>query len=178
MVAALIENWWMLALRGLAAVIFGILAFIWPELTVTVLVVLFGIYAIWDGIFALISAFRRRATDRNWWLTLLEGVVSVIAGLVAFFYPGITALVLLYVIAAWAAITGIFEIIAAIRLRREIEGEWLLGLSGVASLVFGVLLFLFPGEGAIAVVWIIASYAVLFGILLIVLAFRLRGLRA
>lgn len=165
-------NWWTLALRGLAAVVFGILAFIWPGVTVTILVLFFGAYALWDGIFALIGAFRAEG-DRRWPLAL-EGLVGIAAGLFALFWPGPAALALLYVIGAWAVITGVFEIIAAIRLRKEIEGEWLLLISGVLSILFGVMLFVWPAAGALAVTWMIASYAILFGILLIVLGLRLR----
>ena len=173
MTSSLSRNWWILALRGLAAVVFGILAFIWPAVTVTILVLFFGAYALWDGIFALIGAFRTEG-DRRWPL-VLEGLVGIAAGLFAFFWPGPAALALLYLIGAWAVITGVFEIIAAIRLRREIEGELLLLISGVLSLLFGVALFIWPAAGALAVIWMIASYAILFGILLIVLGFRLRA---
>lgn len=168
----LARNWWTLALRGLAAVIFGILAFIWPDVTVTILVLFFGAYALWDGIFALIGAFRTES-DRRWPL-VLEGMVGIAAGLLVFFWPGPATLALLYVIGAWAVITGIFEIIAAIRLREEIEGEWLMLISGVLSVLVGIALFIWPAAGVLAVTWIIAAYAILFGILLIVLGFRLR----
>lgn len=175
MLSSLKVNWWMLALRGVFAVLFGILAFLWPGLTLTSLVFLFGAYAILDGILGLISGFRRRETNDRWWLMLLEGLVSIAAGVVAFAYPDMTALVLVYVIGVWAIVTGVFEIIAAVRLRKEIDGEWLLGLSGLLSILFGVLLFVFPGAGALALVWMIAGYAIVFGILMIVLGFRLRG---
>jgi uncharacterized membrane protein HdeD (DUF308 family) len=172
MTTYLSRNWWTLALRGLAAVIFGVLAFIWPDVTVTILVLFFGAYALWDGIFALIGAFRTKS-DRRWPL-VLEGLVGVAAGLFVFFWPGPATLALLFVIGAWAVITGIFEIIAAIRLREEIEGEWLMLISGVLSVLFGIALFIWPAAGALAVTWMIATYAILFGILLIVLGFRLR----
>ena len=169
----LARNWWSLVLRGAIAILFGILAFIWPGITVLVFVALFAAYAIIDGILAIISAFR---DSRNWLALVIEGVLGLAAGIVAILWPGITALALLYLIAAWAVVTGIFEIAAAIRLRREISNEWLLGLAGLLSIVFGIILFLFPGSGALAVVWIIASYAILFGILLIALGLRLRSL--
>lgn len=172
MTSYLSRNWWTLALRGLAAVIFGILAFIWPGITVTILVLFFGAYVLWDGIFALIGAFRTQS-DRRWPL-VLEGLVGIAAGLVTFFWPDAATLALLFIIGAWAVITGIFEIIAAIRLREEIEGEWLMLISGVLSVLFGIALFVWPAAGVLAVTWIIASYAILFGILLIVLGFRLR----
>lgn len=173
MTSYLSRNWWILALRGLAAVVFGLLAFIWPAVTVTILVLFFGAYALWDGVFALIGAFRTQS-DRRWPL-IVEGLVGIAAGLFAFFWPGPAALALLYVIGAWAVITGVFEIIAAIRLRKEIEGELLLMISGVLSVLFGVALFIWPAAGVLAVIWMIASYAILFGILLIVLGFRLRA---
>jgi uncharacterized membrane protein HdeD (DUF308 family) len=175
MVGALSRNWWMLAVRGVVAVLFGIMAFIWPGLTLWALVFLFGAYVLLDGVFALVSAFTGRETDDRWWVLLLEGVAGVAAGLIAFIWPGMTAFVLVYLIAAWAIVTGIIEIAAAIRLRKEIEGEWILALSGLASIIFGVLMILWPGAGALAVVWLIAAYAIFFGILLIFLAFRVRN---
>lgn len=172
MTTYLSRNWWTLALRGLAAVVFGILAFIWPGVTVTILVLFFGAYALWDGVFALIGAFRTESNRR--WPLVLEGLVGIAAGLFALFSPGLATLALLYVIGAWALITGIFEIIAAIRLRKEIEGEWLLLISGLLSVLFGFALFIWPAAGALALTWMIGAYAILFGILLIVLGFRLR----
>jgi uncharacterized membrane protein HdeD (DUF308 family) len=169
------QNWWMLLIRGVAAILFGIAVLLAPGIALLTLVYLWSAYALIDGIFAVITGFRRRETNRNWWVIVLEGVVSVIAGIAAFLYPGITALVLLFIIAAWAIITGILEIAAAIQLRKEIEGEFWLGLSGLASIVFGVLLFLNPGAGILAVLTIVAVYAIIFGVLLILLAFRLRG---
>lgn len=165
------ENWWALLIRGIAAVLFAILAFVWPGLTVAALVLLWGAYAIVDGIFAIVWGARSR-----WWSLLLLGILGVAAGLTALFMPGMTALILLMFIAAWAVVRGILEIAAAIRLRREITGEWLLILSGLLSVAFGILLMLFPGAGAIAVVWLIALWALVSGILFISLAFRVRNL--
>jgi len=136
MVNTLSQNWWTLALRGVAAVLFGIWAFIWPDITFTVLVLLFGAYALWDGVFALIGAFRTKGERR--WMLILEGVVGVVTGLVAFLWPGAATLAVLTIIAAWAIVTGIFEIIAAIRLRAEIEGEWFMMFSGLLSVLFGI----------------------------------------
>ncbi len=175
MITSYAHNWWAVGLRGLAAIVFGVLAFIWPQIALTVLVLLFGAYALWDGVFAVIAALRFRSGEGHRWLLFIEGLAGIAAGLITFFYPGITAFVLLYVIAAWAIITGVMEILAAIRLRREIQGEWLLLISGLLSVVFGILLVIFPSAGALAVVWLIAAYAILFGILLIALAFRLRS---
>jgi uncharacterized membrane protein HdeD (DUF308 family) len=176
MTSNLAHNWWVFALRGVAAIIFGVLAFVWPNITATVLVLLFGAYAFWDGVFAIVSALRRHTRTDQWWWTLLEGVIGVGIGLATFFWPGVTAVVLLAFIAAWAVITGLLEIMAAIRLRKEINDEWLLLLSGVLSVLFGILLVFQPGAGALALIWVIGSYAIAFGVLLLVLAFRLRGL--
>jgi len=139
-----------------------------------VLVLLFGAYAIVDGVLALYAAAR--SGGQNVWAPLLEGVLGIIAGIVAFVWPGLTALTLVYIIAAWAIVTGVLELIAAVRLRNVISNEWTLGFAGVLSVVFGVLLFAQPGAGALAVVWIIGVYAVIFGIALLALAWRLRGM--
>lgn len=169
------QHWWILALRGVAAILFGLAAYFWPGAALATLVLLFGAYAGIDGVLSLISGIRRVGDDKHWWLLLLEGLAGIGAAVATFFYPGITALLLLYFVAAWAVITGILEIAAAVRLREEIKGEFWLGLSGLLSIAFGVVLFLMPGPGALAVVWLIATYAVLFGIFLIVLGFRLRN---
>ena len=169
------RNWWALALRGLAAIVFGVLAFAWPGITLWALVLLFGAYMLVDGIFAIVAAVRVAGRERRWWLLLVEGVLGVLAGLVAFLWPGITALALLYLVAAWAIVTGILQIVGAIRLRREIEGEWALILGGVLSVIFGVLLAVLPGPGILALVWLIGAYAVVSGVLLIVLALRVRN---
>ena len=173
MITTLAQNWWTLALRGLAAVIFGILAYVWPNLTFTVLVLFFGAYALWDGVFALIGAFRTAGERR--WMLILEGLVGIAAGIVTFIWPGAASLAILTIIAAWAIVTGIFEIIAAIRLREEIEGEWLMLLGGLLSVLFGIALVIWPAAGLVAVTWMIGAYAVIFGILFIVLGFRLRN---
>lgn len=175
MINAFARNWWVLALRGLLAVLFGLATFVWPGITLFVLVLLFGAYAFVDGIFALVAAFSDRVGKQRWWVLLLEGLAGIAAGILTFIWPGMTAFVLLYLIAAWAIVTGVLEVMAAIRLRREIEGEWLLALGGIASIVFGVLMAIWPGAGALAVVWLIGSYALVFGLLLIFLAFRLRS---
>jgi uncharacterized membrane protein HdeD (DUF308 family) len=172
----LARNWWALVLRGLAAILFGILAFAWPGITLFVLVLFFGAYMLVDGIFAIVAAVRAAGEEDRWWLLLIQGTLGVLAGLVAIFWPGLTALALLYFIAAWAIVTGIMEIVAAIRLRREIEGEWALALSGALSVLFGVLLVVLPAPaGLLSLVWLIGAYAVATGVLLLILAFRVRS---
>ena len=175
MITMLARNWWVLAIRGVAAILFGVGAFLWPEITLTVLVLLFGAYALVDGIFAVVAGISVRKEQERWWMMVLEGLAGIVIGVLTFLWPGVTALVLLFFIAAWAIITGIFEIAAAIRLRKEIEGELLMGLAGLASVIFGVLLIVQPAAGAFAVVWLIGAYALLFGVLLIILALRLRN---
>jgi uncharacterized membrane protein HdeD (DUF308 family) len=173
---SLAENWWAIALRGVAAIIFGVLTFVLPKVSLVALILLFGAYAFIEGIFNVVAAIRGRA-DRPRWALLVEGVVSIAAGVVAFVMPGLTALVLLYVIGAWAVVTGVLEIVAAVRVRKQIQGEFWLILSGILSVVFGVVLFAFPGAGALALVLWIGAYAVIFGALLIGLAYRLRRWR-
>lgn len=175
-IPSLARNWWVLVVRGAAAIIFGVLTFVLPAASLTALILLFGAYAVVDGVFNVVGALRGDGA-RPWWALLLEGIVGIAAGVVAFVYPGLTALVLLYVIAWWAVITGALEIVAAVRLRRQIAGEWWLAASGVLSIVFGALLMLAPGPGALAVVLWIGAYAVLTGILLVALGIRLRRWR-
>ena len=176
MLRQLARYWWTLALRGALAAIFGVVALIWPDITLRVLVLLFGFYVLVDGLMALAAVLvgGRQADNRLAWL--VEGVAGVAAGVCAFLWPGITALVLLYLIAAWAVATGLLEVAAAVILRRELRGEWLLALGGIVSVVFGIYLVVRPEEGAIAVVWVIGLYAILFGVALLALAVRLRQL--
>jgi len=170
------RNWWALALRGLAAILFGVLAFAWPGITLFVLIIFFGAYMLVDGIFAIVAAVRVAREEARWWLLLLEGILGVAVGLVTFFWPGLTALALLYLIAAWAIVTGIMEIVEAIRLRQEIVGEWALILGGALSVLFGVLLVVIPARaGLLSLTWLIGIYAVAFGVLLVILAFRVRN---
>jgi uncharacterized membrane protein HdeD (DUF308 family) len=176
MFSMLKRNWWMVALRGLLAVIFGVLALVWPGLTLEVLVIFFGAYVLVDGLFTLFTALMRdRMTPAPWWLLLIEGLLGIGAGILTFIWPGITALTLFYVIAAWAVITGIIEVIGAIQLRQAIEGEWLLGLNGVLSVIFGILLMIWPATGLLTLIWLIGAYAIFFGIVMIALGFRLRS---
>ncbi len=176
-VDTLSRNWWVVLLRGLAGIFFGLATFLAPGISLAALVILYGAYAFADGILAIITAARRRGADR-WWLLLLEGVVGIGAGVITFLWPGITALALVYLIAAWALVTGALEIAAAIRLRKVISGEWLLALTGVVSIILGMMLVAFPGAGAIALVIWIGAYAFVFGALLTGLSFRLRSLRS
>lgn len=174
MVTQLARNWWVVALRGLFAIIFGILTFLRPGLTLEVLVLFFGAYVLMDGIFALIAAWRNNTGVNHWWL-LLEGIVSIAAGGLTFFWPGVTAIALVYLIAGWAVVTGVFEIMAAIELRKTINNEWLLILGGLLSVLFGVLIAVNPGTGALTVAWLIGFYAITFGVMLLGLALRLRN---
>lgn len=176
MLAVYTGSWWALVLRGIAAILFGVLAFVWPAITLTALVFLWGAYALVDGIFALAAGIKTYGENKRWWVLLLEGLLSIVAGVLAFVIPGITALVLLILIASWAIVTGVFEIAAAIQLRKYITGEWLLALAGVASVLFGLALLFNPLAGALAVVWIIGAYAIVFGVLLIALGLRLHSL--
>ncbi len=169
------RNWWTLVFRGAIAILFGIALFIWPEISVAVLVWLFGLFVLISGILALIAAFSRRQPEENRALLVFEGIIAIVAGLLVFFWPGITALILLYFIAAWAIVTGILEIIAAIQLRKEIENEWLLAIAGVASILFGILAVIRPGAGALAILWVIGIYAIVFGVMLLILGLRLRN---
>lgn len=169
------QNWWALVLRGLAGIVFGLAAFFLPGITLVALMLMFGIFAFVDGLFNVVGAVTAaHGTDRRWAL-FLEGVVGMIVGVMAVFLPGKTVLALIYLIAAWAIITGILEIAAAIRLRREIHGEWLMALSGVASLILGIMVIALPRAGILAFIWFLGSYALITGVLLLMLGFRLRG---
>jgi uncharacterized membrane protein HdeD (DUF308 family) len=172
----LAENWWAVVLRGVAGILFGVITVLAPGISLAALVMLFGAYAFVDGVLAIASAIRRRGTRARWGLLLFEGVAGVAVGVATLLWPGVTALALLYLIAAWALLTGVLEIAAAIALRKEIEGEWMLVLSGILSVGLGVMLAAFPGPGALAVVVWIGAYAFVFGALLVALGFRLRSL--
>ena len=170
------RNWWLLVLRGGCAILFGVIALAWPGVTVGALLLLFGAYAFADGVLAVVAALSGRAST-PWGVLLLEGLVGLGAAAAALLFPGVTAIVLLYLIALWAILTGILEIAAAIQLRKEIEGEFWLGLAGAGSVLFGLLLIARPAVGAVAVVWLIGLYAVTFGVLLVALGFRVKALR-
>jgi len=153
--------------------VFGILSFIWPALSLATLVLIWGVYALIDGGVALVAGFRAKI-----WSLAIIGLVGVLAGVYAFVNPAMTALALLYFIAAWAIVTGVLAIYIAIHLRKELTGEWVLALAGVLSAIFGVMLIARPGAGALAVVFLIAGYAIAFGILMLMLAFKLKSLPA
>jgi uncharacterized membrane protein HdeD (DUF308 family) len=174
MLAQMASNWWAVALRGVIAILLGVLIILMPGIALESLIILLGAYFVVDGVGSVITSVRNRAGNKDWWIGLLEGIVSILAGIAAFVWPGRTALILLYIIGAWAIVTGVFEIWAAIRLRKEIENEWMLGLAGVLSIVFGILTFIFPGATALTLLSFIAVYAIIFGVVLLVLAFRLR----
>jgi uncharacterized membrane protein HdeD (DUF308 family) len=169
-------NWWALVLRGAVSVLFGLMAIVWPDITLGALIILFGAYAVVDGAFAIASGIREAGDQSRWWLTVIEGIVSIGAGVIAFVWPDLTALALLYIIAFWAIFTGVLEVVAAVRLREIIDGEWLLGLMGLLSIMFGILLVAFPGSGALALIWLIGMYAIAFGVVLIALGLRVRSL--
>jgi uncharacterized membrane protein HdeD (DUF308 family) len=175
MLGFLSKNWWVLVLRGVCAVLFGVMTFLWPAISIAVLVLMWGAYAFADGILSIVGSFKRsRASGFPWWL-FVTGVVGVAAGILALVSPSMTALALLTLIAAFSIVRGVMEIAAAIRLRHEIEHEWLLVAAGIMSVVFGVLIAIFPGAGALAVVLWIGTIAVAIGILEIVVGIRLRG---
>lgn len=175
MLQSLSRNWWTVFLRGVFSIIFGLLALFAPGLTLVALVLFFGVYALVDGITAVFTSFRTQEHNRHWWLHLIEGAVGILAGILVLIWPGIATLTLLMVIAAWAFLTGITQIVAAFRLRHEIKNEWFLGLSGVLSVVFGAYIFLFPSGGALAIAWLIGLYALVFGGFFIALSLRLRS---
>lgn len=175
MVHVLARNWWALLIRGIAAVIFGILAFVWPAPTLLAIGILFGAYAFVDGVFAIVAAVRAAQAHERWWPFVLEGIVGLAIAAITVYDVGITLVALYLTIAAWAFITGILEIAAAIQLRKTIANEWLLILAGLCSILFGVLMIWHPMAAALAIIWIIAAYAIVFGIIMIALAFRLRG---
>ncbi|HMA34553.1 MAG TPA: HdeD family acid-resistance protein [Chloroflexia bacterium] len=177
MLAQLTRNWWIPLIRGIAAILFGIVALVWPGATLGVLILFFGAYALVDGVFAFVGGLTAAGTDAGLrWALVLTGLAGILVGLITFFWPGITATVLLAFIIAWAVVTGIFEIVAAIRLRAVIANEWLYILSGVASVAFGVLALIYPNSGALSIIWLIGFYAIVAGVALVGFAFRVRSL--
>ena len=165
------RHWWVLLVRGLISILFGVAALALPGITLASLVLVYGAYCFVDGVLALLGGYSTK-----FWQSLLVGLISIGAGLATFFYPGVTALVLLYLIATWAIVRGVLEIMVAIEFRKVIEREWMLVLAGLASIAFGILVVLHPGAGALSILWIMGSYALAFGILLVVASFKLKGL--
>ena len=166
--------WWVLLLRGLVAIAFGVLTWFLPAISLAALVLLFGAYSLADGLLGSGAALAGRKDHEHWFVLLLAGLLGIGVGVLTLLAPGVTALALLFYIAIRAIATGVLDIVAAIRLRKEISGEWLMILAGLASVLFGVLLVARPGVGALAVLWLIAAYAIVFGGLLVVLAFKAR----
>lgn len=176
MLTQLFRNWWQFAVRGVLAIVFGIVALIWPEPTKVALVLLFAVFALLDGLFTAATGIEAYGAFRQWWALLLEGLTGIVIAVLAFIWPNTAGNILLYVIGAWAVLTGVFEILAAIELRNVIEGESLMILHGVLMVTVGILLFLFPAAGAMGLVWAIGIYAITVGIMEMIFAFRLRGL--
>jgi uncharacterized membrane protein HdeD (DUF308 family) len=174
MLPAVSGNWVALAVRGVAAVLFGLAALIWPGLTLAVLIILYGVYAVVDGVFAIVAGLRAGGGSRRW-LLLAEGALSILAGLIAVFWPGVSAVVLLYIIGFWAIFGGLLRIVGAVLLRREIDNEWTMALSGALWMILGIALFVVPGAGLLSLAWLIGIFALGAGITLIALAWRVRG---
>ena len=167
------QYWWVLLLRGILAILFGLVALFLPGIALLTLVYVFGFYAIVDGVTAVYVAFQERGVHARWGWLLVDGIFGIIAGIIAFVYPGETALVLLYIIAAWALVTGIMELIAAFRVRGSFA--WGLALGGIVSVLFGILLFIRPGTGILSILWIVGIYGIVFGVGMIIHAFQLRS---
>jgi uncharacterized membrane protein HdeD (DUF308 family) len=174
LVATLSRNWWMMTLRGVFAILFGVLTWVQPGLSLKVLVLTFGVYAFADGVIGAWAAISGRRTEKHWWAWLLWALISIVAGVVAFTSPELTAMALLFYIGFWAIASGVMEIVTGIRLRKAIQGEWLLMLGGLASVLFGVVILARPAVGALAMMWLIGFYAVVFGIILVMLGRKLR----
>jgi uncharacterized membrane protein HdeD (DUF308 family) len=173
------RDWWVFAIRGVAAILFGVLAFASPEMTLVVLVMLFGAYVLVDGAALLIALARGdELARRHAWAVGIMGVLGIVAGVATFIWPAVTAVSLLYIVAIWAIATGIFQVVTAIALRREIDNEIWMAIGGVASVVFGVLLIAFPGEGLISLVWLVGVWAFVFGGSSLALAYRLHKVGA
>ncbi|MCO6522066.1 MAG: HdeD family acid-resistance protein [Snodgrassella sp.] len=178
LVDLLSENWWMVLIRGGAALIFGLLTWFYPFISILIMVMFFGVYALIDGVLGVVIAINGRRTHQDWWLMLIWGMVSILAGIMTFFVPGITWLVLITFIAIWSLVSGILQIIAAIRLRKSIRGEGWMIVAGMLSVLVGIILLINPVQGGIALTWVIGVYAALFGVMNIALAFRLRRFAA
>ena len=174
MLEAMARNWWALLIRGIAAILFGFAVLLFPNVSLVLLITFLAAYLFVDGIFALIAAFQSRNHNR-WWLLALEGALGVLAGIAAFLFPAAAVLTVFYIVVFWAIITGVIEIISAIELRKQIKNEWMLILSGVVSVIFGGVLLIFPGEGILTLLWLLGVLALAFGVMMVILAFRVHG---
>ena len=172
----MLSYWWVLLLRGVLAILFGIAAYAWPGMTLVTLLTLFGAFALVDGIFNVFHAFSGRKEDEHWWVLLLEGLLGIAIGVITFQAPEVTATVLILYIGFWAMATGVLRIILAVRLRKEIEGEWWMALAGLAGIVFGVFMVARPGAGALAVLWLVAIWAIVGGVCLVIFSFKVKAL--
>jgi len=172
---ALAHHWWVFLLRGLVGVAFGLIAFFYPVATLYTFIVFYAVFSIVDGTFAFLSAVRQKNMGARWWLALI-GILGVVAGLAAYLWPALTAVALLTLIGIWALVNGVVEIVGAIRLRAEIDNEWLLLIHGILSALFGLIVLAHPSGGALALIWFIAAFALVSGLVLIVLSFRLKAL--
>ncbi|MDR3067599.1 MULTISPECIES: HdeD family acid-resistance protein [Comamonas] len=172
------RTWWVLLLRGAAAIIFGVLTWMQPAASAAALVLVFGAYVFVDGLLGIYTAIKSRQQSRYWWVVLLWGLTGVAVGVLTAINPAITALVLTIYIGVWALMTGVLQIVAALRLRKEIQGEWLLVLGGLLSVLFGIFVLMQPGAGMMAMLWVLATYAVIFGVLMVILAFKIKKFRA
>jgi uncharacterized membrane protein HdeD (DUF308 family) len=177
MVEILARYWWAFIARGVVAVALGVMVFAWPAITIAALIIVFGVYIFVDGIFLIVKAIGGWKSRDDRWLLLLEGLLGIGIGVITFVAPGVTAITLLFFIAAWSLTTGILEIVGAIRLRKEIQGEIWWILSGIASVLFAVFLMIFPGAGILTLTWLLGIYAIVFGVLLIALGIRVRAHR-
>lgn len=175
-VIVLARVWWAFVLRGVLAILFGVLAFLNVALAAIALVALFAAWAIIDGVTGLIAGWRTRGQDKNWWWSVVEGLLGIVAGVIAVLLPGTAAVALVLVIGAWAVITGALEIYGAIKLREQISGELWLVLAGIGSILFGLLLFIFPTMGVVTLTWLIGGFAIVFGVLFIMVGLRLRSI--
>jgi len=177
MLMQLARSWWMFIVRGVLAMLFGVMCLVMPGISLVALILVYGAYALADGVIAAVAAFRNRLPGEGFpWSVLLIGVAGILAGILAFMFPGLTALALLYLIAAWHVVRGGFEIVAAVQLRKELEGEGWLIVAGALSVLFGVFLFAWPGAGVLALVWLIGAFAIAAGIMFVILGLRLKGL--
>jgi len=178
MFANLFISWWMFALRGLLAIVFGLLALIWPQQAMHGLVVIFGAFVLIDGIFGLLAGFGTMGSNERWWMALLQGVAGTIVGSMVLMSLDKSAPDLAYFIGACVVISGVIELVAAIQLKHAIPGEWSMIYCAALSILLGILLFIVPGAGPQGLVWVTGLFAIVLGILLIIVALRIRGLQS